>query len=152
MAQPHHTSAPPSEPVWDVTFTRVSNAVGPTVNSFLLELVRLFRAVGLGTEQQGGQTPRGTSAFLSVVGSRGLLCIVDITLIDGMAVGQGPRTSLDIRLLDACGEIIVGNIANGLRDWAAPEDLTGRAVQSETLSRAATSVYVSALGHFELLR
>ena len=152
MTRPTHTSAPPSEPVWDVTFTRAANAVRPAVGACMRELARRFHALSLATEQQARQTPRGMSAFLCVVGQRGLLCIVEITLVDGMAVGQGPRATLDVRLLDACGDVVAESLANGLKQGPGLENLTGQLLPAETLSQAATAIYVSALGHFELLQ
>ena len=105
MVQPHPVPAPPGEPAWDIAFTRLTLAVRPQVDACVLELTRRFQAIGLGCDAQSRQTPRGLATFLAVVGQRGLLFIVDITLIDGMAVDRGPCAALDIRLLDACGDV-----------------------------------------------
>ncbi|PTT92509.1 hypothetical protein DBR42_01845 [Pelomonas sp. HMWF004] len=109
------------------------------------QLAGQFRAMGLGLDQQLRQTPRGSSVFLSVFGRRGLLCIVDITVIDGMAVGQGRRAGLDIRLLDACGDVVAADLTHGLTFSAeAPP------VSMQALLQAATLAFVLALGHFDL--
>jgi hypothetical protein len=150
MAHPHPSFAPPSEPAWDLTFTRLANAIRPGVDDCVRELVRQFRAMGLGSDQQVRQTPRGSSVFLSVLGRRGLLCIVDFTLIDGMAVGQGRRATLDIRLLDACGDVVAPDLVRGLTCRAESGDASVSPVSLRALSQAVTAVFVSALGHFDL--
>ena len=152
MVQPPHIPAPPGEPAWDIAFTRLTRALRPQLDACVLELTRQFQAIGLGCDSQVRQTPRGLSTFLPVVGQRGLLCIVDITLIDGMAVDQGPRAELDIRLLDACGDVVAEGLAHGLQGCASLESPTPRLAGPEDLARAATAVYVSALGHFDLMQ
>jgi hypothetical protein len=150
MAHPHPAFSPPSEPAWDVTFTRLANAVRPGVDACAQELVRQFRAMGLGSDQQMRQTPRGCSVFLSVLGRRGLLCIVDITLIDGIAVGQGRFATLDIRLLDACGDVVAEGLARGLTCLAKPGDASVPPISLQAMLQAATVVFVCALGYFDL--
>ena len=101
------------------------------------------------------QTPRGLSTFLALIGQRGLVCIVDLTLVDGMAIGLGPRASLDIRLLDACGDVVAGGLASGVSGLASGETCETSAaatLSAESLDRAATAVYVAALAQFDLLR
>ncbi len=151
MAQPHPAFAPPGEPAWDITFTRLANAVRPGVEACVQALARQLHVMGVGSDQQVRQTPRGASVFLSVVGRRGLLCIVDFTLIDGMAVGQGHRAMLDIRLLDACGDVIAEDLAHGLTCRAEPGGAIAPPIPAWALSQAATTVFVSVLGHFDLM-
>ena len=143
MSQPNAIPAPPSEPAWDVTVTRLTRTMGPRVEACAQGLARRFRAIGLGSDTQVRQTPRGLSTFLALVGQRGLICIVDMTLVDGMAVGRGPCVTLDIRLLDACGDVL---------GRAHTESLAVDALSPENLDRAATAVYVATLAQFDLLR
>lgn len=150
MAHPNPAFAPPGEPAWDLRFTRLAHAVRPAVEACVQQLERQLRAMGLGCDRQVRQTPRGLSVFLSVLGRRGLLCIIDITLIDGMAVGQGPNASLDIRLLDACGDVVAAHLARGLTFSAETGAAAAAPVSTQALLQAATAVFVSALGHFDL--
>ncbi|MEO8299935.1 MAG: hypothetical protein ABI574_19255 [Burkholderiales bacterium] len=152
MAQPHPAPALPRATAWDITFTRLAQAMLPQVEAFALDLARRFQALGLGVEREGRQTPRGLSTFLAIVGERGLICIVDLTLVDGMATCQGPCAALDIRLLDACGDVVAEGLAHGMPVRNAGENLAAQALMSDKLGRAATAIYVATLGHFELLR
>lgn len=150
MAHPNPAFSLPGEPAWDLAFTRLAHGVRPGLEACVQQLQRQFIAMGLGTDRQDRQTPRGTSVFLSVVGRRGLLCIVDITLVDGMAVGQGRRAALDIRLLDACGDVVAEHLARGLTFSADAGGAAPAGVSTQALLQAATTVFVSALGHFDL--
>jgi hypothetical protein len=145
MAPPQTIPAAPGEPAWDITFTRWTQAMLPRVAACVRELARRFHAIGLDSEMQVLQTPRGLSTFLAVVGQRGLICIADMTLVDGMAVGQGPSGALDVRLLDACGDVVASGLATGGPGQAASG-------QAPALERAGTAVYVAALAHFDVLR
>lgn len=155
MSQPHAIPTPPSEPAWDIAFTRLTRAVQPQVEACRLDLARRFQAIGLGSDTTVTQTPRGLSTFLALVGQRGLICIVDLTLIDGMAVGQGPCAALDIRLLDACGDVVAEGLASGVLGQACGETReareTAEKLSLENLDRAATAVYVATLAQFDLL-
>jgi hypothetical protein len=152
MNQSHHTPAPPSEPAWDITFTRLTHAVQPLIEAGAFELERRFGAIGLRGETQVKPTPRGWSAFLALVGQRSLICIVDLTLIDGMAVGLGPCAELDIRLLDACGDVVEDGLFSGRQRRTFHETWTGKALISENLDRAMTATYVATLAQFDLLQ
>ena len=152
MAQSHPIPAPPGEPSWDIAFTRLTRDVLPRVEACALDLARRFQAIGLGSDTHVRQTPRGLSTFLALVGQRGLICIIDMTLVDGMAVGQGPCAALDIRLLDACGDVVADGLASGVQGRTALETSSAQALTSTNLDRAATAVYVATLGHFDLLR
>ena len=142
MSQRNPIPAPPSQPAWDITVTRLTRAVRPQVEACAQGLARRFQAIGLGSDTQVRQTPRGLSTFLALVGQRGLICIVDMTLVDGMAVGQGPCAALDIRLLDACGDVLG-------RPYG--ETLAVDALSPENLDRAAMAVYVATLAQFDLI-
>jgi hypothetical protein len=154
----------PGHPGWDITFTRLTLAARPRVEACVLDLVRRFQALGLGSHLQVRQTPRGLSTFLALVGRRGLVCIVDLTLVDGMAVGLGPCAALDIRLLDGCGDVVAelvsegvsegvaGGLASNARGPALDAAWAAQALPADRLARAATAVYVATLGHFDLLR
>jgi hypothetical protein len=151
MAQPRPVIEPPGEPAWDIAFTRLARALRPAVDAGVLDLAHRFQAIGLGCHLQHRLTPRGLSTFLAVLGPRGLRCIVDVTLVDGVAVGLGPWAALDIRLLDACGDVVAEGPADGLH--VAP--LSAAAAQLSrapaALAHACTVVYVAALVHFELV-
>ena len=134
MARPHALPTPPREPAWDIAFTRLVQALRPQVETCTGDLARRFQALGVRSEVEVRPTPRGLSTFLALLGQRGLIGLVDLTLVDGMTVGQGPHALLDIRLLDACGDVVAEALAAG------------------HLDRAANVVYVAALAHFELLR
>jgi hypothetical protein len=151
MVQPNAFPVPPSEPAWDITFTRLTRAVRPRVEAFVRDLARRFQAIGLGSDATFTQTPRGLSTFLALVGQRGLICIVDLTLVDGMAVGQGPCAALDIRLLDACGDVVADGLASGAQGCSFAENSANQALSSENLDRAVTAVYVATLAQFDLL-
>ena len=155
MSQPQATPTPPSEPAWDIAFTRLTRAVQPRVEACRLDLALRFQAIGLGSDTTVTQTPRGLSTFLALLGQRGLVCIVDLTLVDGMAVGLGPCVSLDIRLLDACGDVVAGGLASSVLGRASGETCEASAAETlsaESLDRAATAVFVAALAQFDLLR
>lgn len=143
MSQPNAIPAPPSQPAWDITVTRLTRALRPQVEVCAQGLARRFHAIGLATDMQVRQSPRGLSIFLALVGQRGLICIVDMTLVDGMVVSQEPCVALDIRLLDACGDVL---------GRALSETLAVDALSPENLDCAATAVYVATLAQFDLLR
>ncbi len=152
MAQPHPLPTPPVQPAWDIAYTRMTQCVRPRLEACALDLARRFLAIGLGSDTQVRQTPRGLSTFLAIVGPIGLICIVDMTLVDGMAVGRGPCAMLDIRVLDACGDVVAHGLAHGDVGRPFRETTTADALKSQDLDRAATAVYVTTLGHFDLLR
>jgi len=151
MSHTHPASSPPSEPAWDITVTRLMQALRPRVEACALDLARRFQGIGLRSETQVQPTPRGVSTFLSLVGQRGLICIVDLTLVDGMAVGQGPCAALDIRLLDACGDVVADSLAGAAHGRSFDSLTAAEALSPEKLDRAATAVFVAALAQFELL-
>lgn len=155
MHPPHAIPPPPGDPAWDIAFTRLAQRARPQLDACVGELARRFQAIGVGSDTQVRSTPRGLSTFLSLVGQRGLIGIVDLTLVDGMAVGQGPCATLDIRLLDACGDVVTDGLGGGLGDGLPGTFCSHSAAQgltSERLDLAATAVYVAALAHFDLLR
>jgi len=156
MVQPNAIPTPPDEPAWDITFTRVTQTARPQVDACARDLARRFQVIGVGSDTQTRQTPRGLSTFLALVGRRGLICIVDMTLVDGMAVGQGPCAALDIRLLDACGDVVADGLADlkagGVQGRACNQDSATQVLTSESLDRAATAVYTATLAQFDLLR
>jgi hypothetical protein len=152
MSQANAIPTPPSQPAWDITVTRLARAMRPQVEVFAQDLARRFQAIGLDSDMQVRQTPRGLSTFLALVGQRGLICIIDLTLVDGMAVGQGPCAALDIRLLDACGDVAAQGLASGAPERACHGTSAAGALSPESLDRAATAVYVATLAQFDLLR
>lgn len=157
MNLPNHTPTPPNNPAGDISVSRMARAVRPQVQALARNLANQFQVIGMRCETQVRPTPRGQSTFLALVGQRGLVCIVDITLVDGMAVGKGQCLALDIRLLDACGDVVVDSLASGalghgLCEISVCETSAWEALTSDKLDRAATAVYVAALSHFDLLR
>jgi hypothetical protein len=141
--------AGPAEPGWDIAFTRMSREVTQHVEAWVRELTLRFKTIGLTSDTQVRQTPRGLSTFLAVVGQRGLLLIVDITLIDGMAITRHPGVALDIRLLDACGDIVAHCASTPVTPvFHATSD---QVIAAAGMPRSATSVYVMAMGHFDLM-
>lgn len=114
-----------------------------------------FQAMGLTCETRVAQTPRGLSVFLALLGPRGLVGIVDLTVIDGQAVGQAqakvPSAALDMRLLDACGDVVAADLARHGPDRAF-HDAQGaaRAIAPGQLDPMLTTVYLTALALFDL--
>ena len=152
MNQQNLTPVPPGEPAWDILFTRMAHAVIPKVEACAHDLARRFNAIGLNSSIQVRPMPRGLSTFLALVGQRGLICFVDLTLVDGMAAGHGPCAWLEVRLLDACGDVVAGGLGRDIACQIIQVDSASEAVFSESLDRAATGIYVAALAHFDLLR
>jgi hypothetical protein len=151
MGKPSPQSAVPGDPGWDIAFTRIARGLAPPLDACVQALTLRFQAIGLHCELQSAQTPRGLSMFLSVVGCRGLLFIVDLTLIDGIAVGRGRGAALDVRLLDACGDTVAHcAAATDAEEPAWPTDADA-VLATTDLARAANSVFVMALGHFGLI-
>ena len=148
----HDTPRIPGEPAWDLTFTRMAHAVRPAFEACTLDLTRRFKAVGLSIDTQVRQMPRGLSTFLALVGKRGLVCIVEITLIDGMEIGRGPCAALELRLLDACGDVVVDGFIGDVKMCTVQGALSAEVGLLGSLTRAATGVYVAALAQFDLLR
>ena len=115
----------PGERDWDIGFTRIWRDIQPQLEACLLDLKRRFQSFGPNCadfEMQTRQTPRGQSMFLSVVGRRGLLFIVDITLIDGVKVAACPGAAVHVRLLDACGDTVEGQRHERKRCVASPSN------------------------------
>ena len=150
MNQPYPTPIPPSQNAWDIALTRLARAVSGRIAGCAAELERRFTAHGLRSDLQVRQTPRGLSTILALMGTRGLVCIIDLTLIDGMAVGRGPCTSLDIRLLDACGDIAAAGLGASVQGTAFDEPSALELWTADRMSQAATSVYLATLGLFDL--
>jgi hypothetical protein len=151
MGEPPPQSALPGYTDWDIAFTRISRQVAPEVDACLGKLAFRLQAIGLHCELQSRQTPRGQSSLLAAVGRRGLLFIVDITLIDGMAVAGLRGAMLDVRLLDACGDTVAH--CSAAAGSGAPVYRTGadEVIAAAELARSATSVFVMAMGHFDLV-
>ena len=136
---------------WDMAFTRLSNAMQERVRSLVQDLTSRLHAAGLGCDVQVRQTPRGVSTLLAVVGQRGLMFIVDITLVDGMSVGRQPGARLDIRLLDACGDVAATCSASSSDGEPAFQTLPDRILAWTQVGPCSTAVYVLAMGHFGLI-
>ena len=148
----HDTSLTPGGPAWDLTFTRMAHAVRPAVEACTLDLTRRFKAVGLSIDTQVRQMPRGLSNILALVGQRGLVCIVEVALVDGMEIGRGPCAVLELRLLDACGDLVFEGFVGDVRMRTVQGASSAEVGSSDSLDRAATGVYVAALAQFDLLR
>jgi len=152
MTQPHDTPAPPGLPAWDISYTRMARAVIPLAEACTHHLARRFHALGLTSSIQLRPMPRGLSTFLALVGQRGLVCFVDITLVDGMAVGHGPCAWLEMQLLDACGDVVSTHLSSDTAGHRFDPASMAQAHIADSLDRAATGVYVATLAHFDLLQ
>ena len=73
-------------------------------------------------------------------------------VVDGMAIGQGPCAALEIRLLDACGDVVAEGLADGQPGRPGLETTAAQAVLTDNPAQAATAIYVATLGHFALIR
>ena len=133
---------------WDMAFTRLSTAVHERVKALVQDLTSRLQAAGLGCDVQVRQTPRGVSTLLAVVGQRGLIFIVDITLVDGMSVGRQPGARLDIRLLDACGDVAATWPSDGASAFQTVPD---RILAWTRVGPCSTAVHVLAMAHFGLV-
>lgn len=163
MPTPSPTTAPPGEPAWDITFTRLTRIVLPALEACMQGLAGRFQAMGLTCETRVAQTPRGLSVFLALLGPRGLIGIVDLTVMDGQVVGQVlgkaqaraqgkvPSAALDMRLLDACGDVVAADLARHGPDRVF-HDAQGaaRAITPDQLDPMLTTVYLAALALFDL--
>ena len=151
MSHPAPRSAPPTGSRRDIAFTRVVQSVERQLRVRAAALARWFHALGLITDLQSRPTPRGLSTFLALAGPRGLICIIDFTLVDGMAVGLGHWAMLDIRLLDERGDVVADGLAGGLEGQCFAAWPAARALLDAHLARTTTSVFVATLGYFELM-
>jgi len=151
MGNPVPLPGAPAAIGWDMAFTRLSNGVQERVIALAQDLTSRLHAAGLGCDAQVRQTPRGVSTFLAVVGQRGLIFIVDITLVDGMSVGRQPGARLDIRLLDACGDVAATCSACSSDGASAFQTLPDRILAWSQVGLCSTAVYVLAMGHFGLV-
>ena len=133
---------------WDLAFTRMSEEVLVTVNRCAFELTRLLSASALFCDLRQRLTPRGTSTFLSVVGQRGLIFIVDFTIVYGMAASGRRGVFLDVRLLDACGDVVA---------WCSPEPHAAYYSSAKAVVEAAggglsaTALHMISMGHFDIV-
>jgi hypothetical protein len=151
MGNPVPLPGAPAAIGWDMAFTRLSNAVQERVKALLQDLTSRLHAAGLGCDVQVRQTPRGVSTLLAVVGQRGLIFIVDITLVDGMSVGRQPGARLDLRLLDACGDVAATCSACSCDDASALQTSPDRILAWTQVGLCSTAIYVLAMGHFGLV-
>jgi len=151
MGNPVPLPGAPAAIGWDMAFTRLSNAVQERVKALVHDLTSRLDAAGLGCDVQVRQTPRGVSTFLAVGGQRGLIFIVDITLVDGMSVGRQLGARLDIRLLDACGDVAATCSACSSDGASAFQTLPDRILAWTQVGLCSTAVHVLAMGHFDLV-
>jgi len=151
MGQPVPHIHRPDHQGWDIEFTRMSRPVLAHVHQCARELTLRFQTLGLSCETQVRPTPRGLSTFLTVVGQGRLLFIVDFTLVDGMAVAGHAGAALDVRLLDASGDV---------REHCCPAPSPGgpgyhasfdRTFASAVSGLSATGLYLMAIDNFDLL-
>lgn len=136
---------------WDLAFTRLAGAVQARLDLLVEGLTSRLNAAGRECDVQVRQTPRGVSTFLAVVGPRGLDFIVDMTLVDGMAVAGVPAASLDVRLLDACGDPAATCWPASSEGALTFQTTVDRILAWDDIGRCATSVCVLAMGHFDLV-
>jgi hypothetical protein len=135
---------------WDIEFTRLAREVQGRIRVLVQDLTARFLAAGLDCDVQTRQTPRGLSTFLALVGQRGLLCMVDMTLIDGMAIARERGAALDIRVLDACGDS-AGRCTPHLADGAPAYQATSDGILAiDQVAACATAIHVTVMGIFGL--
>jgi hypothetical protein len=140
----------PGDRDWDIAFTRLSREVLPQLEAGVQRLSRRFQALGLLCDVQMRHTPRGLSTFLAVMGQRGLLFIVDVTMIDGMVVAGCPGAALDVRMMDAFGDVAMqcrAATAPGARPYSARSE---EILAAADLARCATTIFVMAMRYFDL--
>jgi len=120
------------------------------VRVLVQDVTARFVAAGLDCDVQARQTRRGLSTFLAPVGQRGLLCMVDMTLIDGMAIARERGAALDIRLLDACGDS-AARCSPHLGDGAPAYRATSDGILSiDPVAACATAIRLRVMGMFGL--
>lgn len=149
MDQKNYEPASPAEPAWDIQFTRLVQSVGPQIAGCTADIMRWFKAIGLDSDAQALQTPRGISHFVAISGQRGLICIVDITLIDGMALGRGACAWLDTRLLDASGDVVATNLGKCISGHTVDAKSASKLLSMQNMGQVTTTVFVAALGLFQ---
>ncbi len=150
MGDPVPLPGSPAASGWDIEFTRIAREVQCRVRVLVQELTARFLAAGLDCDVQTRQTPRGLSTFLALVGQRGLLCMVDMTLVDGMATARERGAMLDIRLLDACGDAAARwspHLADGAPAYQATSD---GILAIEQVTACAAAVHLLVMGVFGL--
>lgn len=145
MVKPVPDLAAPSPYGWDIAFTKIHRALQPHVDAGMLDLMRRFQAVGLLGELQMRQTPRGQSTFLSLSDRRGLLFIVDVTLVNGLVVARQQGARLDIRLLDGNGDVLAAGLVGDETDKAIYHLGAEQVIDAADLARAIPSVYLLAI-------
>lgn len=150
MGNPAPKTPHPGDRGWEIAFTRLSREVLPHVEAGVQGLTRRFQARGLLCGVQKQHTPRGLSTFLSVVGQRGLLFIVDFTLIDGLLLAGCPGAALEVRMLDACGETLAQCAATPVTGAPIYSACAAEILAAADLPRCATTMFVMALGRFDL--
>ena len=122
---------------WDIEFTRLAREVQGRIRTLVQDLMRRFQAVGLGCDVR-----------VRLVGQRGLLCIVDMTLVDGMTVAREPAAALDIRLLDACGDPAASrslHVPNGPSPYQVTSD---GVLAADQVGPCATAIHLLVMGSF----
>jgi hypothetical protein len=150
MVHPDPLPGSPAAISWDLEFTRIARDVQGRLRLLVQDLTGRFVAAGLDCEVQTRQTPRGLSTFLALVGQRGLLCMVDMTLVDGMAVAHERGAALDIRLLDACGDC-AASCSPHLTDGAPAYQTTPDGILAAgQVAACATAIHLLVMGVFGL--
>jgi hypothetical protein len=150
MASTLPAPPPPQGPSWDITFTRLAKAARPRIKSCAEDLAARFQGRGLSVDIRTRQTQRGLSTFLSLVGQQGLICIVDLTLVDGMAQGQGPVSALHLRLLDARGGVVDGDLGRGVEGLRIAPATATSFLSADSLAEAASATCRATLALFDL--
>ena len=145
---PHPDS--PTESGWDIEFTRLAREVQSRILVLVQDLTGRFHAAGLGCDVQMRQTPRGLTTFLALVGQRGLLCMVDLTLIDGMTAARERGAALDIRLLDACGDSAARYSLHGIDGASACQATSDGILALNQVGPCATAIHLLVIGVFGL--
>jgi len=148
-----HPSPPlPAAATWPVVSARLMRALRPRVGRMAATLARRFTALGLVCDVRGMATSRGWATVLSLENAQGLQGLIDLTLLDGPAVGLGPCVALDIRLVDACGEVVADGLARHGLGRAFNDGGPPPRWRDDEVARSLTTVLVMAVAFFDLLQ
>ncbi len=93
-------------PGWDIEVTRMVAALVPRFSRHFDELGRLLTVTGMTLRPEYGLSLAGYEANLNLVGRHGLLCRLQLSVVDGMAIGTERGVGLDILLLDAKNRLV----------------------------------------------
>lgn len=107
--------------------------------------------MGLTCDRQVKPTRRGLTTFLAAVGQRGLLFMVEISLLVVVQPAGQRDVMVDATLLDACGDVVAPCITAHRMVPGCRQACCEHILADTDLTRAMTSIYVLAMAHFDLV-